>query len=233
MHDLQSRLLKSLMSRPTLASFERFPQHCTKPKVHVPSCTHTSTDSCTCCSMVGLHQATARLPNACQRCVSSMQAMWRLTDTTPEYCSAITSGLFGMLSRSAGIEMKEVHLQLVTSKQGPAHSRLVLSVNSQSPSGGDIVIVSGGFQWVSHVAPSTTRDDGSIAGDLSQRLRHDLGNKILPKHLTLSHPLTQTGHYPRGLGSSLENQHSGREICQCRYTISPTCEGDISKSHNS
>ena len=38
------------------------------------------------------------------------------------------------------------------------------SGNLQSPSGGDIVIVSGGFQWVSHVAPSTTRDAGSIAG---------------------------------------------------------------------
>ena len=52
-----------------------------------------------------------------------------------------------------------------------------------------MVIVSGGFQCVSHVAPSTTRDEGSIADYLSQRLRHDLGNDNLPLAPRTDRPL--------------------------------------------
>ena len=50
-------------------------------------------------------------------------------------------------------------------------------------------MVSGGFQCVSHVAPSTTRDDGSIAPTCLERLRHDLDQKPQPQSSLANRPL--------------------------------------------
>ena len=83
---------------PTLASLERLPQHCTRPKVQVPSCSQTARLHA-CLS----HRAISSTDNidSQESCIAEGGSQMakkkvQLTETAPEYCSAITSGLVGM-----------------------------------------------------------------------------------------------------------------------------------------
>lgn len=82
----------------TLASLDRLPQHCTRPKVQVPSCSQTA-----CLNACVIHRAisSAHITYSQGSCTAEGGSQMakkkvQLTETVPEYCSAMTSGLVGM-----------------------------------------------------------------------------------------------------------------------------------------
>lgn len=161
-----------------------------------------------------------------------------LTETTPAYCSAMTSGLFGTVSRSA-IQLKSSATPKAWYKYFSL-PKAIHELHSQSPSGGSIVMVSGGFQCVSHVAPSTTLDDGSIAAHQKAGAASRSRQQTPPARPEKLRPLWKEVLVEYTIYCATDFTNSWRTVWTCQQILRCTkmsychLECDISKlAHNS